>query len=212
MRRRIIIITIIIIICFCLTAFVNHRVETNLQKNYGISQKIYKIGDVVPFGMDDTQDGPMDGYSICVDDAQIIEYSEFMELLELNPESDLGSTAPDKVCFITTTLSNSQSIYEGPYLANMVLHGNNFILTLDKPLTALANPFFKEAMDNNILSSNLHMDSLGVSVSENSSATVRIVYDLHELSFTKHTWNNIMNEELYLTITFSPTEKSIQIN
>lgn len=195
-----------------ITILVNCHVEETLQENYGITQVIYQPGDIVPFEMDDTQDGPLDGYSIRVDDAIIMNYDEFMKLIGESIDTDIGNEPPDKVCLITTTISNEHSIYEGPYLTNIVLHGLNFIPSLSKPLTVLANPFLKEAFGEDVSSEHLRMNMLGISVLEESDATVQLVYGLYEESFTRRTWENIDNEKMYLCITYSPTQKKIQIN
>lgn len=167
------------------------------QSEYGTTTAYYSTGDLVSFDDNISVGGlSWDGYSIKVNSARIVDCEDY--LAEYNMTLDNLDNAPDKVCEVTITLYNASSTAKGVYLNDIILHGLDNYTDMNRDLLAVANPVLKGA--------------LGISLAANTEYTVRLVYNLREMHFTKYTWEHLDDYKLWLKLTSSPIVKEIELD
>ena len=145
-----------------LTVWRNHQIVAALDAEYGIETRYHMMGEIIPFGENhqDYDDEPKDGYSIRVDNAEILSYDELLVRFDLDDEDvrgRLGSMAsmlPEKVCLISATMFNENSLSDtGPSLALISCSGVNYDMYQDGALTIMVNESLRDIYQDNLIES-----------------------------------------------------------
>lgn len=160
-------------------------------------KQYYKIGDTVAFDKDILVSGesPMDGYSIRIDSAEVLDLDEFLEKYNGSPD-DFLMEPPEKVYDLTVTLSNDDNEGGGLILYEFYLQNKAAIagFNLDCYKIANAKKGYREA---------------GVAVRPGTSVTFQVPFTLYENLFNRQTWENIEEYPMYLTASLYPHKKMI---
>jgi hypothetical protein len=197
------------------TAVAQVRLRRYLDENYGRKTEYYQMGETVDFG-DNYQtalgENPetLEGYSMSVDDAQVMTYGEFLAFIgqtEESMENTYGIEAEDmaeKICLLTVTLANTDSTAQGVSLEYIYCYGDTYDMYYDSTLTTLANDFMRE----DYLTSG-QADIMGLYLDPGKTSTVYIAFDFARGYFSDKHWERLDEETLWLKITSHPEEKII---
>lgn len=141
------------------------------------------------------------GYGISVNSARIINFDDFLNEYDKNRDDFLNP--PDAFIEIETTIENldSDNTQEGIYFYSLPLIGVDWYTFYNSEATAYANSFFEDDV----------AAAYGVLVRKNTSATVKILYNLREDFFTSERWNSIADERINMMITITPIRKVIDV-
>ncbi len=129
---------------------VNRQIVYPEIKEYGMGEEV-EIGDDI--FMEDYEN--MDGYSVTVEEAELLTYHEFLEKFQYDEETQgqLYQTNemlyPEMVCNVKITVKNSNSKDEpdkGIDFLNYALYGKDFQLQLSELLYYVANPDMEDGL------------------------------------------------------------------
>ena len=218
-RKKVVASLAIIILAVAATVIANSRVTRFLDENYGIEQQFFSIGESVPFGNNyqGTDAVSVDGYSLRVDDAEVLTYEELLSRFDQTTESmselQLGNmtSSAEKVCLITATLANEYSSAQGIDLSQLYLSGVNYDMSFDTTLTIVANTFLLKAYQDS-LDTSAYLGMLGVHLDQGTSTTIYLVYDFYKGYFSAKGWDHLESEALTLDITYYPVKKTIELS
>lgn len=141
------------------------------------------------------------GYSITVDHVKLIDADSFLETYQKTAED--FDILPEKFLEVETTIENidSTNTEEGIYFYQLPVVGIDWYTFFNGTATAYANDFFQDDT----------AASYGVLVHEGEKATVKILYDIKEDFFTTERWNNIEQEEMWMSVTINPLQQKIKL-
>lgn len=197
MKRKTWLIILIGTVLLGVYSFRVYALNKDYERNYGITDKVYDIGEMVPFGEDISVGNEiLDGYSIRVDKVECMNIKDFMKKYRITADM-LIEAAPERVFAVDISIKNENSQAEGVYLPDIILHGVDFYVDWNTELINYANPELDGA--------------LGVSVTSGKEAVIHMAYNLRKMHFTNRTWNNIDNEEFWMQLTVSPNRKEIKL-
>ena len=111
MKKRSIIIGIFIVL-LCAAWVWRYTTLNHVYKNLCAQKELHEIGDVVPFGQDYIGGARIDGYSLRVDQFDIVDFDEYISGSNLVDIDDYPSH-PEKLALTYITLSNENSDAEG---------------------------------------------------------------------------------------------------
>ena len=222
MKKRILVCCLgVAVLAVAATAIAQVRLSRYLEENYGRRYEYYQIGDVVEFG-DNYQfvagyGDSLDGYSIQVDAAEVLTYEEFLERAGQTEERAATLlkniySLPEKVCLISTTLSNKDSNARGVSLSDLYCTGDTYDMYFDSALTIVANSFLLEAQQKNLEEADGFVSVNGVYLDPGESTTVYLVYDFTKSFFTAQHWESLSDETLQLQITNTPVTKVVELS
>ena len=157
-------------------------------------KEVFSIHERVPFGEDYLdKDSRANGYWICVDEFEIVDYQEFIQ--EKAIILDEQDKLPEKLALVYITLSNTNSIDPGIMLVELDLHGIDSVASMDWDILTAINPVLE--------------GNYGVSLKENSELKLTLPFGLNAALYSDETWNNLDRYNFYLRITNFPTVKDI---
>lgn len=156
--------------------------------------KFYRMGEEVPFERDITMDFTMEGYSIKVNDAEVMTYEEFLKKYNIEGTNNM----PDKVYDVSVTLKNKGADEKtGVNFMDFYLQKNAAISSLEVDLYAMANP------DVN--------GSYAVALRNDSEMEFHLPFALWKENFRRKTWDNIENYGLNFVATLYPNKKIVSL-
>lgn len=162
-----------------------------------VTEMVYQADEIVPFENDRISDGTvLDGYSIRVDDFEIIDIHSFCAVYGVNYD-DLYSK-PDQVALVYVTFFNEASKAEGIALTDFLLHGIDNYVSSNWELLSLLNPVLQ--------------GRYGIRLPENSEYQVVLPFSIYQTYFGSSTWDEMDKYDWFLRITYWPTEKDIAVN
>ena len=157
---------------------------------------IYDICDVVPFE-DDRMEGwkQANGYSLKVDRFEIVDSHDFIDMVGFIPNDAYFPC--EKIAVVYITLFNEDSDADGIMLTELSLYGIDQVLNLNWDLLLAANPVLE--------------GNMGIKLAQNSECGLILPFSLFEKYFSRATWNNIDNYELFLELTIYPAQKKVKV-
>ena len=159
-------------------------------------QEFFSSGDMVPFGTDYiAQSVYAEGYTLRVDDFEIVDFDEYITNLGLDIERDTFD--PEKLALVYITLRNENSEAQGVMLTELELHGLDSTVGMNWSLLLSVNP----VLDGNY----------GISLRQGSEYSLILPYNLQEEYFGYDTWRQIHEYSFWLQITGYPTQKEILV-
>lgn len=214
-KKKVIFLIAIIFIVVIATIIANLRLTQKLDELYGEEQLFFEMGETVQFGSNYLSKNKVsvDGYSLRVDDAEVLTCEELLirigqteeSISLLNGENIVN--LPEKVCLITTTIANENCETAGVGLNDFVCRGENYDMSLDTIFTIASNPFFLEQYQNN--SESVLFSALGVHLDPGSETTLYLVYDFYKGYFSSKGWERLEEEPLWLDVTWYPIKETI---
>lgn len=157
----------------------------------------YSLHEWVEFGQDYLDYSvSANGYRVRANSCKIINGDEFAKLIDYSFEDE--QSCPEKLAIVTISLVNNNSTTEGVMLSELSLHGCDSIAYLNWDLLCAANPI----LENN----------LGIQTPPNTECTIVLPFVLSRQYYSRSTWENIDNYELFLRVTEYPTRKLILVN
>ncbi len=154
-----------------------------------------QTGEIVPFGQNKTNEGNViEGYSIRVDDMEILEFKDFLQTWKIDPE-ELNSS-PDRVVLVYITLFNEDSD-ESVDLPELQFHGPDNSVGMNWDILWALNP---------------ELDGYtGIRLSHGQEYQVVLPYSLYRRFFGFYTWNNLDDYGWLLRITSWPEQIDIAV-
>lgn len=158
---------------------------------------VFLAEEYVDFGTDWlTKDVTAEGYSIRVDNFDIVDYEEY--IMSLQSDYQEPYVKPDKLALVYITLRNENSSEDGVMLTDLKLHGIDNYVGIDWDVLIMAN---------SVLAGHY-----GINIAPGKEYQLILPYDLEEKYFGKDTWERIDSYTFYLHITSYPVEKDIKVN
>lgn len=168
------------------------KVNEILPKTETIS---YKVGDTIDFGEDIMINYPMTGYSIRVNDSNVLTYEAFIKKYNAKDEYTF---VPDKIYEVNVTLNNEDAEDDiGISLYEFYLQKNGALSSVDTNMLSIANPKLDGVAD--------------IALVKNSSFDITLTFGLYDYQFDKHTWENLEDYGLNLVVTLYPTKKVVSL-
>ncbi|MBD5545230.1 MAG: DUF5028 domain-containing protein [Lachnospiraceae bacterium] len=172
------------------------------QRYRAVNQKLkaapvqeYSMGEEVKMEQDILINYTMEGYSVSVDQAEVLSYKEFLK--KYNAEDEY-SYVPDKIYDVEMTLRNIDADDEtGVSLAEFYVQGVAVCAGLDTNLLDQANPDLK--------------GMYAIALRKDSSITIHMPFGLYEENFKKDVWNNLNDFNMNFVVTLYPTKKIIHL-
>lgn len=157
--------------------------------------KTYHMGEEVEMEKDILINYTMEGYSVKVNQAEVLSYEEF--LVKYHGE-DVYTYVPDKVYDVEITLRNRNAAKDtGINLVEFYIQGLAVCAGIDTNLCEIANPELNGA--------------IAIALRENSEMVFHLPFALYEENFRTDIWNDLEHFEMYFVATLYPTKKIIQI-
>lgn len=182
---------VIIILC---AAYV-HRFRIVNQQLQLPPVQTYSLGEEVEMGQDILINYTMEGYSIKVNEAEVLTYEEFLEKYEAEDEY---SYVPEKVYDVEVTLRNIDADEEtGINVIEYYVQGLAICAGLDTNLWNVANPQLQ--------------DIYAISLRENSEMIFHFPFALYKDNFRDNTWNNLDEFDMNFVATLYPAKKVIAL-
>lgn len=195
-KRHIIVIVAAIVILIVLCCVYIERVKKVnglVSKTYTIS---YKMGETVEFGDDILINYPMTGYSIRVNEVDVINYDDFLKKYNANDEFTF---VPDKIYEVNVTLSNNGANDDiGISLHEFYIQKFGAVNSLDANMLSVANPKLGGASD--------------IALVKNSSIDISLTFGLYDYQYDKKTWEDIEDYGMNLVVTLYPTKKVVSLS
>ena len=166
-------------------------------RNFSKMQRLeFPAGQWVPFGDDYIEiDMKADGYWIRVDDFKITDYEDFIASESISVDST--SRKPEKLCLVTISLKNVDSIEKGILLPELMLHGYDSYALMNWDILTAINPILQ--------------NYYGLQLLKGSECQLVLPFDLYEFLYRSSTWRKIDDYSFFLRITFFPTSKDIKL-
>lgn len=155
----------------------------------------YRMGEEVQMEQDILINYTMEGYSIRVDDAEVLTYREFLDKYHAEDEY---SYVPEKVYDIEVTLRNIDADEgTGINLIEFYIQGTAVCAGIDANLCSVANPELKGAY--------------AIALRENSGMVLHLPFALYEENFREDTWKNLRDFEMNFVAALYPAKKVIKL-
>lgn len=194
-RRNLIKIISIGIICVLLVLAYAQRFHFVNQKLKAAPVKEYAIGEEIEMEQDILINYTMEGYSIRVNQAEVLSYKDFLK--KYNAEDEY-SYVPDKIYDVEVTLRNIDANDEtGVNLSEFYIQGVAVCAGLDTDLLAQVNPNLKGMYE--------------IALHKNSSITIHMPFGLYEENFKKDVWNHLNDFNMNFVATLYPTKKIVYL-
>ena len=174
-----------------------------LQRYHAVNQKLqaapvqeYSIGEEVKMEKDILINYTMEGYSVNVNQAEILSYEEFLE--KYNAEDEY-TYVPDRIYDVEVTLKNIDADEEtGINLAEFYVQGLAVCAGVDTNLLNQVNPDLK--------------GEYAIALRKDSTLNIHLTFGLYEENFRKNVWNNLDEFNMNFIVTLYPTKKIIHLS
>ena len=155
----------------------------------------YSMGEEVEMQKDILINYTMEGYSVKVNQAEVLSYEEFLEKYHAKDEY---TYVPDKVYDVEITLRNINAANEtGINLTEFYIQGLAVCASVETNLCDIANPELKGAY--------------AIALRENSELTIHLPFALYKENFRTDIWSDLENFDMYFVATLYPKKKIVQI-
>ncbi|EOS26840.1 hypothetical protein C806_00432 [Lachnospiraceae bacterium 3-1] len=194
-RKNLIKIILIGIIGVLLAIAYAQRYRFVNQKLKGAPIKAYSIGEEVKMEQDILINYTMEGYSIRVNQAEVLSYKEFLKKYHAEDEY---SYVPDKIYDVEVTLRNIDANDEtGVNLSEFYVQGAAVCAGLDTNLLEQVNSNLKGVYE--------------IALRKNSSITIHLPFGLYEENFKKDVWSHLNDFKMNFVATLYPTKKIVHL-
>ncbi len=156
----------------------------------------YSMGEEVEMEQDILINYTMEGYSIKVNQAEVLSYEEFLEKYDAEDEY---THVPDKVYDVEVTLRNIDAKEgTGINLSELYIQGAAVCEGVNIDLLNQANPDLNGAY--------------AIALRESSALTLHLPFNLYEEHFKKSVWRNLDEFPMNFVATLYPTKKVIHLS
>lgn len=161
-------------------------------------RKVYSVGeqvslrDSISYNMIKQPD-----YNISVESARIIDAGNYLE--EMNKTSDDFLMLSERYLEITLDIVNNGDTENVFDFYGIPVIGTNWYTFYDPDATKYANGFKENGR------------AQFIKASMDGHRKVKVAYRLYWKDFNTEQWNNLEDEEMWLSVTLSPVEKRIKI-
>lgn len=167
---------------------VNQKWENAPVEYYQKTEEVYMEKDIL-------MDFTMEGYSAAVNEAQVMDYSEFLEKYN---GKDEYSNVPEKVYDISVTIRNADAEdTTGINLTDFYIQGVAACESINMDLYHIANPQLA--------------NTYAIALRKNSEIELHLPFNLWEVNFRKKTWENLTDYPMFLVVTLYPVKKMISL-
>ena len=155
----------------------------------------FQTGETVAFEKDILTNDTMEGYSVRVDGAEILDYKDFLEKYDVEDEY---TYVPDKVYDVEVTLKNTDADEgTGINLTEFYVQGPAIVCGLNTDLLGAANP---------------QLDGVyAIALRENTGLVLHLPFELNEGYFKERTWRHLDDLDMNLVATLYPVKKVIAL-
>ena len=174
------------------------RIVVVNQEVQSASEKTYKVGEEVPLEDDVLQVDSMNGYSITVNTAEVLAFSEFIKKYDGNEDDIPEGDRPEKVYDINVTIKNTDNRDTGINLQDIYIQENMAVAGFDIFCYRIANAAAGYINTN-------------IAIREGTEVQLQLTYGLVENNFTKKSWNNMENIGMKLIVSLYPEKKMIYL-
>ena len=195
MKKGIVPTVILIVILLLAFAYAGRIRYVNRQLRDAPVQE-FQTGEMVEFEKDILINETMEGYSIRVDRAEILDYEDFLEKYDAEDEYVY---VPDKVYDVEVTLKNTDADEgTGISLLEFYVQGPAIVCGLNADLLGVANPQLDGAY--------------AIALRDNSELVLHLPFELHEAYFKETTWDRLEDVDMNLVATLYPVKKVIALD
>ena len=190
-----VVITVILVVAIFLAFVCAERIRyVNRQLQDAPVQK-FQTGETVAFEKDILINDTMEGYSVRVDRAEIVDYKDFLEKYDAVDEY---TYVPDKVYDVEVTLKNTDADEgTGINLIEFYVQGPAVVCGLNTDLLGVANP---------------QLDGVyAIALRDNTELVLHLPFDMNEAYFKERTWDNLEDLDMNLVATLYPVKKVIAL-
>ena len=183
---------IIMIGLIVLVSAYSGRVVTINQSFRSAAVVRYEMGAEIPFGENILMDLSMKGYSLTVDQAEVLTYEAFLEKYQAEDEYTF---VPEKVYDVTITLKNLDAEETiGVNILDFSIQHLAIRASVDPNLYTAANPQMNGAV--------------AIALRKNSEVRMHIPFGLWKEHYSAATWRDLQNKPIEFVATLYP-EKSV---
>lgn len=160
--------------------------------------QVYEKGEEVPIGEDffNYADEGMDGYTITVLDAELLPVGDFLQKYNAEDQAENLGLFTDYIYTVRISVANRHNPYtgeKGVALQQYVLHGTNYVLSLEDTCYLIANP---------------DMPGTSFSLREGTDMEITLTFDVMSKAISIQ---HLMDDCPKLMITQYPHQKMIDI-
>lgn len=190
-----VVITVILVFSIFLAFVCTARIRyVNRQLQDAPVQK-FQTGETVAFEKDILINDTMEGYSVRVNRAEILDYKDFLKKYGVEDEY---TYVPDKVYDVEVTLKNIDADEgTGINLIEFYVQGPAVVCGLNTDLLGVANP----QLDG----------TYAIALRENTELVLHLPFDLNEVYFKERTWDHLEDLDMNLVATLYPAKKVIAL-
>jgi hypothetical protein len=194
-RKRIIKLILLGIVGVLVTIVYVHQYKVVNQRVKAAPVKEYSMGEEVEMGQDILMNYTMEGYSVCVNQAEVLTYEEFLK--KYNAEDEY-TYVPDKIYDVEITLRNKNADEEtGINLSEFYVQGSAVSASIDTNLLSQVNPKLQGAS--------------AIALRKDSSVTIHMPFALYRDYFRKDVWEDLNDFNMNFVATLYPTKKVIHL-
>lgn len=186
------------VIACVLCLVVGFRIYQVNQQVSNVPEKIYDMGEKVPFEDDVFYIDSMKGYSLTILSAEVKTTEQFLEEYGASMEDIPEANYTPKVYDLEVEVANDNNVETGINLYEMQLRNNAAYAGFDEVYYRIAN---KEK----------GYQDISIAVQPGTSVTMHWIFIMPEQCFSKQAYENIENLDLKLVMSLYPTKKMIRL-
>lgn len=199
MKKRVRLILVIAVVLLLATGWTWRYITLN-QYYDGLDNgdyQLFQTGELVPFENDgNDKDTDLNGYHIRADSYEIRDFEEYVQQTGITP-TKIKET-PDKLVLVSVTLVNESDNPNPVILTEMKLHGVDSVTFMSAEMLTKVNPILE--------------GDIGIALSPETECQLILPFGLYEQSYSRRTWRNIVDYQLYLQVTNTLTTKEILLS
>lgn len=193
-KKQIKIVLICALLVFFTFTYVNRYKMVNREMQSPLIEE-YHMGEEVEMQKNILINYTMEGYSIKVNQAEVLSYEAFLNKYNAKDEY---THVPDKVYDVEVTVKNIHADKDtGINLTEFYVQGLAVCAGVDVNLCDIANPDLDGAY--------------AIALRENSEKTIHLPFALYEENFRADIWNNLEDFDMDFVATLYPVKKIIEL-
>lgn len=193
--KKRVVITVILVLSFFLSFVCAERIRYVNRQLQDVPVQKFQKGETVAFEKDILINDTMEGYSVRVDRAEILDYKEFLGKYDAEDEY---TYVPDKVYDVEVTLQNTDADEgTGINLIEFYVQGPAIVCGLNTDLLGVANP---------------QLDGVyAIALRDNTKLVLHLPFDLNKSYFKERTWAHLEDLDMNFVATLYPVKKVIAL-
>lgn len=186
---------ILVVIVMTIVCIYRQRYLSVNEELHSAPVKSYNVGEEVVMEDDILMDFTMEGYTISVNEADIMTYEEFLKKYQVE---DVYTYVPDKVYDVSVTLKNiNADDTTGVNMSSFYIQGLAVCASMDTNLYDQANPEVEGVYS--------------IALRKGTEMEFHLPFGLWEDSFRTKIWNDLENFKMDFVATLYPVKKVISL-